>query len=175
MISLAETYFYAEQPADCLNYVTQGIKAYEKGSLSNEDLLILGYLIIYRAHLYRLMGNDVEALKRYTEVIRLAKDVGSVYLIAQACEHSGHIYMLLCQYEIAARQLLTAIDIYERLGSNTDLSMALTKLAVLQDFRGNAFDALGHAERANRLAEEYLPANVQQTRKLVQMLKRKAR
>jgi tetratricopeptide (TPR) repeat protein len=160
---------------ESLDYIIQGFKAYESWRMSSEDNMVLGELLLYRAHLYRNMGNDIEALQIYADVMRIGKNVGSGYLIGQALEHTGHIYMLLRQYELAARILLSAIDVYENTESNGDLSMALTKLAYLQDFRGNPKDALGHAERAHRLAQEHLSANVEQTQKLVQTLRRKAR
>jgi tetratricopeptide (TPR) repeat protein len=172
---LIQTHFHAGEYPESVEYIKQGFTAYKSWRMTSEDYMILGEMMIYRAHIYRHTGNDVEALKHYNEAYHIGKENGAGFLIGQALEHTAHVYMLLRQYELAAQILLSAVDVYERMESNADLSMALTKLAVVQDFRGNPKDALGHAERAFRLAQEHLPTNVDQTTKLIQNLKRKAR
>lgn len=76
---------------------------------------------------------------------------------------------------MAAKYLLQAVDVYEKIDDKISLAVAQSRLAQVYDHKGNTAEAVVFCERALQLAEEHAPMAVRQTETLLNELKRKRR
>ncbi|HEX2906292.1 MAG TPA: CHAT domain-containing protein [Phototrophicaceae bacterium] len=166
---------YFKKDTKALRHLEDGLKYLSQTEPQQVNRRLVANLLLYRGHLYRRDKDDVSALQRYDAVIKMGQELSDPYLIAKGLESAGYCYGLLRQYDIAAACLLKAVDIYENINDLANMAIALTRLAMVYDYKDNISEALALCERALRLARQTIPAAIPQTEAMLLRLRRKKR
>lgn len=175
LLYLGENAYFHGDHLHAVQFLEQALNRLSKTDQLSVDLRIVGQLLLYRAHIYRKIKNDAAALEVYSDALGLGRQVGDGFIIAKGLEGVGYTYGLLGQYDIAAKYLLQAVDLYEKIDDKRSLAVAQTRLAQVYDYKGNTAEARVFCERALQLAAQHAPSAVKQTEDLLKVLKSKWR
>jgi tetratricopeptide (TPR) repeat protein len=174
LLGAENLYFYGDD-ASTGRVIETALNLLSKADPLDVDLRVVARLLLYRGHLLRRVRNDQAALECYQEVQQLGAQLKEGWVIAKGMEFSGYVFGLLGQYELGARYLLEAIDIYEKIGDMAGLAAAQTRLAMVYDYKGNVTEARVFCERALQLAAQHSPAMIKQTQDLLTKIKSKSK
>lgn len=181
-LGMAQALYYSGESALFHGDPVEAVRAFETALdlLSKVERLLLNMrlvaqLYLYRAHLYRRMNNDMAVLQLYQDTLKIGEQLSDGTLIGKGLESVGYVYGLLGQYEIAARYLLQAVDVYEKIEDMASLCVAQSRLAMVYDFTGSTGEGLVLCERAMQIAAQHAPAAMPQIKTLLDKLKRKRR
>lgn len=173
MLYLGENAYFHGDNAEALRAIDDGLNLLSKTDRINVNLHVLGGLYLYRGHIFRRAQEDVNALDCYSRALNIAEQLGDYHLIGKSLESFGYTYGLLRQYDLAARYLLQAVDLYEKIDDKTSLAVALARLAQVYDYKGSIGEAQVFCERALQFALQHAPAAIKQTEDLRNQLRRK--
>jgi tetratricopeptide (TPR) repeat protein len=164
--------FHGDQ-AEAVRTIEAALRILSEQESLRVNLRTVASLLLYRAHIFRKVRSDISAIDRYNEVLQIGQQIGEGYYIGKGLEGIGYMYGLLGQFDVAARHLLQAIDVYEKISDMTAMTTALTRLAMVYTHKGNNAEAMVFCERALQLAEEHAPGALKQTTEMLRQLKRK--
>jgi tetratricopeptide (TPR) repeat protein len=175
LLYMAEAAYFQGELPQAKDHVEKALKRLDETEEHDRDVRLRARLFIYRGHIARQAKHDAEALASYGQALTIGKAVSDGFIIGKALEGTGYIYGLLKQYDIAARYLLQAVDVFEKIDDKRSLVVAQSRLAQVYDYKGSSKDAQIFCERALQLAIQHSPAAVRQTEDLLKQLKSKWR
>jgi len=115
-------------------------EALQLRDLSNYRDLELG-LLVELGGLARGAGDLNHALRAYARVIRMAKPLGKLELVAIAYKNSGDIYKEKCDYWRGNQVLGKAVKLYGELGDELELSHCFNNIGNMHWLNGDLAEA----------------------------------
>jgi tetratricopeptide (TPR) repeat protein len=130
------------------DYYKQALSISERESLKFEASIDLGNLALC----YLGLGEIEESLRALDRALALAREIGAAKEEADWSKARGAALQKVGKYELALKELGTALDSYERAGNQRELVEALSEIGGLHVLLGDSVSGEAHFERAAGLA-----------------------